>query len=357
MRKGVLLLFATFLAPVFGGVASGVWDVSLSDYPRLAGETDDSPRIQRAVDSASSGVLFITKGEYCMASPVAVTNFCSLLLHKSAVLRAVAEMPFVLKVNGSAILKDRTRKPLMDYNAYVVGGCIDGNGLASCMSLDGFWHFTMRDVTFLNGRRHGVLMHGESGGYELMANNLYFKCTKSGLAGNIALETKGGDSHFTDCVVVDYTIGFKVAGGNRLTRCHVWGGPLPPATPGGEREMLKDSVCFWIAGKDKTCLRDCYADTGKTGFLVDGNAQLLGCWYYNNTYFKLDGITVVEHRKGQLAVSDGWFIRGWPTSAVPNATVYRKINSGVQSTWANMTYQGFPDGDVPGQEVTRDSPR
>ena len=34
--------------------------------------------------------------------------------------------------------------------------------------------------------------------------------------------------------------------------------------------MLVNSINFKIAGAD-TLLRDCYADTGKTGFLIEGN--------------------------------------------------------------------------------------
>ena len=33
--------------------ASGEWDVSLADFPRLAGEADDSPRFMRALSAAS----------------------------------------------------------------------------------------------------------------------------------------------------------------------------------------------------------------------------------------------------------------------------------------------------------------
>ena len=325
----------------------GMWDVSVRDFPRLSGEADDTARIQRAIDSAASGdVLYIPKGVYEISAPLVSTNFCSIEMHKSAVLKAVRPMDFVLKVNDDKARRALFRRgaSLEDYNCFVRGGRIDGNGLASCLALDGFWHYTLRETTFLNGLKFGVRMHGEAGGYELIANNLYFKCLKKGLAGNIAFCSTGGDSHITDCVVVDYTIGFKVAGGNRLTRCHVWGGPIPPAKPGEDREMLKDSICYWIASHDKTCLRDCYADTGKTGFLIDGNAQLLGCWYYNNTYFKLDDITIIEHRRGRLLVTDGWFYKD-----TPHVTMYKATNPEALAEWSNMTYVGFGDEKLPGQ--------
>ena len=187
-------------------------------------------------------------------------------------------------------------------------------------------------------------MNGEAGGYELIAFNLYFKCVIPGLAGNAAVWSTGGDSHYTDCVVVDYTVGFRMGrgGSNRLTRCHVWGGPLPATEPGGEREMLKNSVNFWIDGASDTILRDCYADTGKTGFLVDGwDTHLTGCRYFNNYHFKLDDITVIDHRSGRLLVSECRF-----NKSNPKIRAYTGIGT---VEWRNMIYSNFPaDADQPG---------
>lgn len=70
---------------------------------------------------------------------------------------------------------------------------------------------------------------GGGHGYELIANNVYAKCTLSGLAGNCGICSRLSDSHYTDCIVVDYTVGHR----DRrlvepLTRCHVWGGIVKP---------------------------------------------------------------------------------------------------------------------------------
>ena len=80
-----------------------------------------------------------------------------------------------------------------------------------------------------------------------------------GLAGNIGISIGNGDSHFVDCIVVDYTVAIEVVKGAascRLTRCHVWGGCVPPMTEGGVPEMLVDSINFRIAATD-TILTDC----------------------------------------------------------------------------------------------------
>ncbi len=325
-------------------VAFGIFDHSVAEFPRAEGEMCDTARIRRAVEACPSGVLYIPAGVYEITEPIVVKNLCSLLMHKSAILRATAKMDFVLKVN-TAEQYNRARIDAggaEDYNLFVVGGQIDGNGLASCMALDNYHHFTLRDTTFLNGFPYGQRIDGEGRGYELIANNLYFKCVKSGLAGNTALYTTGGDSHYTDCVVVDYTIGFHVenGGSNRLTRCHVWGGPIPPVKEGEPREMLKGSINYKIMSS--TILRDCYADTGEIGFEIGGwDVRLLGCSYYSNPGFKLDNITIIKHHQGRLLVSEGAFIK-----TAKNVKVYDGCGT---VHWSNMMYSNFgKDDDCPG---------
>lgn len=348
--------FASCVFACLNGLLSacGEWDASLADYARLDGERDDTARVQRAVNDNAGKILYVPYGLYAVSSPVLVTNLCSILFHKGAVLRAVEKMPYVLKVNGFPALNTLPKSDLRrcNYNLFVTGGVIDGNGLASCMSLDGFRHFTLRDTTFLNGRVCGLRVNGDADGYEVIANNLYFKCLMSGLAGNTALWTTGGDSHFTDCIVVDYTIGFRLgkSGGNRLTRCHVWGGPLPEIRKGEGREMLKDSICFWIDGSVGNSLRDCFADTGKTGFLIDGSyTRLEGCWYFNNKYFGLDEITVIRHRSGQLVVADGRFVK-----SAKNMRMYEAESGLAKVFWRDNLFDGFAEEECqPGAVVCR----
>lgn len=333
---------AMFLVPL--SFAAG-WDASLADFPRQAGETDDTARLQRAVDATPHGVVSVPGGLYRLSSTLWVTNACSLRLHKTAVIRAVRPMEFLVVIDltkGTRLPKDDFRS--FDRNLFLTGGKLDGNGIASCLSVINPAHYTLRDTTFLNGNPYGLMTKD---GYEVIAANLYFQCAKSGLAGNTAAYICGGDSHFTDCVVVDYTIGFRNArGSNRYTRCHVWGGPLPALEKGGEREMLKDSVNFWNEGGDAV-YRDCYADTGKTGFRIDRMAQLLGCRYFNNRVFKLDDITVIEHRRSPLYVSACHFMSG----GTPNIRLYAASPEAKgRAVWRDCTCSGeFADRDeVPG---------
>lgn len=325
-----------------------IYDVNLNEFPREHSETSDDKRIMRAVNSCERGVLYISKGEYLIANMLEITNCCSIHMHKSAVLKAVKPMDYVLKYDAASSYPDVKEcdghlVPSDDYDAedwnlFISGGYIDGAGIASCMCLNSFKHFTLRDISYRNGKKYGLRIEdsGSTWTYELVAQNLYIKCTMPGLAGNAGISSNGGDSHFIDCIVVDYTRGFELLGGgsNRLTRCHVWGGPIPPKTQGELPEMLIDSVNYVISSYD-TILTDCYADTGMTGYLITENARLIGCSYFNNYSYRMDDVTVIDHKNGDLLLSDCLFRK---TS--PNATLYKGSNKNV--IWRdNILTSGF----------------
>lgn len=323
-------------------------DHSIDEFPRLADESDDAPRLQRAVEATPGGVLRIPAGTYALSATLSITNSCSLEMNKSAVLRAVKEMPFVVRVNdrlkwGLSRNDDRRQ----NLGTFVTGGRIDGAGLASCMAIDAFHHYTLRDTVFQNGRKYGLAVGSETnGGNELVAENLYFNCFMSGLAGNTAVYAGVSDCHYTDCIVVDWTVGFHLAkgGAQRLTRCHVWGGALPPPHPGEMREMLKDSVCFKVEGSG-SILRDCYADTGETGFEIGAwDTRLFGCSYFSNKKYGLDNITIIRHKFGRLFVSGALFVK-----SAPNVKVYDGCG---KVAWRDIIYSGFgPDDYCPGALV------
>lgn len=319
-------LYGTILAAVaaFQAVAgAGSADVSVADFPRLPGETGDSARIMRAVDAAGKGgVAWFPHGEYEIDAMLVVSNSASLLLHKSAHLKAVREMPFVLEYFGRLMeAGNADSSGVVDHNLFIKGGDIDGAGLAGCAHVMGLRHFTMADSTFRNGKGVGLqfgdpkLPRAIEGGYEIVANNLYFICSKPGLAGNVGLLTYIGDSHFTDIVVVDYTTGIRdMKWSNRYTRCHVWGGIVKKAGT-DKPEMLENSVAFDLRGTDSV-LTDCYADTAMTGFWLRNDARIFNCGYFNNWRFKMDNPTVFRHDKGRLIVTGGRFSKNSPSATL-----------------------------------------
>ena len=79
-----------------------MYDNHLSSFPRLYGETEDSARIQRAIDATADGILCIPKGTYEIKSPLFIKNHCSLDMHPAAKLIATEEMDFVLTYDGNS---------------------------------------------------------------------------------------------------------------------------------------------------------------------------------------------------------------------------------------------------------------
>ena len=339
MRKNALSLVAATLCAVS---AYAVSDHSITEFPRLTGETDDTPRFQRAVDACyGGGLLSVPGGNYALARTVFVTNLCSIEMSPGARIKAVAEMDWMFKINQMWQYSPKTAPKDVEgeiYNLTFRGGTLDADGKASCLAIDNYRHFTLENATFLNGRRYGVGIELEGRGYEMIARNLYFKTLIHGLAGNTALFTNGGDSHYTDIVVVDYTTGFHVFGGgaNWLTRVHVWGGPVKPPRPGELPEMLKDSVCFRIGGSG-THLQDCYADTGAIGYWITGwETQMSGCIYFNNVGFGLKDVTIIRQDSGTL-----WCERCCLRSNTPETKLYAGTSKAKVHWGANNIYPGF----------------
>lgn len=345
MRSGISFFAGLSLLAVQGAFATGVWDSNVASFPRLAGETGDSARIMRAVEAAGKGgVVWFPRGEYEIDSMLVVSNGTSFLFHKSAHLAATREMPFVLRYFGRQLENNGFIGGRADHNLFIRGGDIDGRGLAGCVHVMGVRHFTVADTTFRNGRGFG-LKFGErgqprsiEGGYEIVANNLYFICNIPGLAGNVGLETNIGDSHFTDIVVVDYTVGIRdLKWSNRFTRCHIWGGIVKK--PGTEVcEMLENSIAFDLRGAD-ALLDNCYADTAMTGFNICKDTRIFNCGYYNNWRFKMDNPTVFRHTGGSLIVTGGRF-----TKTSPNAKLYERGPKAGNVIWRDNRAVNFaPD--------------
>lgn len=299
-----ILIFCLLLVNVQSALCA-LADHSIVEFPRMAGETDDAPRFQRAIDACACSVLSVPSGEYTLSRTVVVTNLCSIELSASAYVKATARMDWMIRIDALWQYSPKTAPKGVNaevYNLFYRGGTLDANGLASCLAIDNYRHFTLENATFLNGRKYGVGIETKGLGYELMARNLYIKTLIPGLAGNTGLYTYGGDSHYTDIVVVDCTTGVHFAGrgSNRLTRIHVWGGSLKPVKPGELREMLKNSVCFRIDSSSEI-LRDCYADTGEIGFWINGwEDRMFGCSYHNNTGFKMKDVTIIRQDRGTL---------------------------------------------------------
>lgn len=330
-----------------------MYDQILTNYPRLAGESGDSQRIQRAINDCENGILYIPKGEYVIDQPLFIHNRCSLSMHPAAHLVAVKEMDYVLTYDGASdfialTLFNEDGSVYDNLGIFMSGGDIDGNGLASCVFITNAHHFTMKDISLHNGKKYGLYATSNANCrlYELYATNVYCKCNMKGLSGNVGICSNTCDCHYTDCTVVDYTKGIQdFGGGNRYTRCHVWGGTVAPRGMSMEEwskvyadrkrglfdasvyqnenhdyfnetpEMLIDSVAFDIHGA-ASVLDGCYADTASIGYYFKSSSLLTNSGFFNNQLMGLRESVAIHHESGFLQVIGCSFRAGSKTEVL-----------------------------------------
>ena len=337
-----------FAVVIFAAFASwAVSDHSVDEFPRIVGETDDAPRFQRAVDACrGGGLLTVPSGNYQFASTLHVTNLCSVKLAPAAVIRAVKPMKWMVEIDCTWEYNKKKAPPdvyARNFNLTWTGGILDGCGIASCLALDNYAHFILEKATFNNGRVYGVGVETRGRGYELMARDLYFHTSMPGLEGNTGLYCYGGDSHFIDIVSVNYTVGIHLAGrgSNRMSRCHVWGTSTRPIVKGVEPETLRESVCFRIDATD-TVMRDCYADTGKIGFWMNGWEERMECCSYAGLRL-LDGAVAIRQNRGAIW-ANGFYAR----KISPKAVLYAFANDDSRIRWGDdcilHPFGGVPKG-------------
>lgn len=271
------------------------WEgVSLTDYPRLAGECDDTARLQRAVDGNPGGVLLIPAGTYLLSSALHIDNRCSVRLAKNAVLRACAPMDFLVIWNGG------NENLFHDYNLFFCGGTLDGSAMAGGLKLRNIHHFILRD-TWYKDCTTGLCVGDPADfkNYELCASDLYFR-NEVGIPDSIGVSVPCfGDHYFDRIVVVDYQTGFSLNTYTaHLTKCHSWVTDLIPD--------MEKTVAFDLSGSLNNLLTDCYADTAHIGLNIrSGEWRIQNITGYHNVKYGGKGHISLYHHGSQPVYIDG----------------------------------------------------
>lgn len=296
---------------------------NLKRFPRLSTETDDTGRFIRALRCAKDGVVLVEDGDYYVSSQIVIKNRTSLILSQNARIIAKSQMNYIFYWDGGSqytnlVVYNDDGTIYTKNNHMIMGGILEGNGLSSCLCVNNYKHFTIDNIQLNNGKYYGLRV-GEIGhGYELIAKNIYGKVTMSGIEGNTFIRTDESDSHYIDCIGVDYTRGVYCKGhSNRFDRCHIWGGVI--------RSSLNNSVNFEVEGGSNV-FNVCYADTGTIGFKISGSCRLLGCSFFNNySTFGLDNVTYIKNtNNSKIFVTGCEFV-----STAPNTAIYDGGENGV----------------------------
>lgn len=321
------------VAVVYGGMRFGVQDrifgniIKMSDFRREVNDTSDDNRIAAALKIARYGktVLFDEK-EYLVKSSIIVSYQQCIKMSEMTIVKATDDFSddyydnVILYVNNSLYPSSRKNKNISNIPDYkggyslpnerqqVTGGCIDGNGVANCLKVNGYQGFQVSNISFLNPLNYGFNCQG---GYEMIVS----KCTCRNYIDNtekvaqlIGFKIGGTDQHISDCTAVDTHVGFSIEGSSdRLSRCHHWCGPVDCQSG----KYIPNSISFLIKQLD-AILVACYADTSEINYKVEstGDAQLIGCGSFSNTSaFTVNKCTRL-YADGKVTVIGGRYISG-----------------------------------------------
>lgn len=236
-------------------ILSGTVDMKM--FPRIPPETEDSPRIQRAIQTAmSSNKLLTSDGSavYEIRNPLYATSSMGILYmnFNCATIKGIADGSGDFPENSLFIIEDGRQIP-QGYIKNVRFDCNEIHGLETIRVVESrkrLWE----NIHIINMRAGiGVLiLAGSSSNY----TNFHLWGRQSAYSENVGFDIRIGDSHFNNIFMIDVTTAFINRGSmNYFDKCHAW---LSANYLSNSRFMeLRGGACF---------LTQCYPDTFQYAF-------------------------------------------------------------------------------------------
>lgn len=275
----------------------GFLGVSILSFPRLEGETDDSPRIQRAFDSLPSKeddadayykglVVYFPAGEYEIATTVTGIN-----------VGIIGDAGTIFKGMGTGYMFDISFDGELGFT-HVSGGaeiyqwrnfpiekCIfNGNGLMNGVKHSGGHNITLRDCIFCDTVDYGYYI---ASGSKYFLDHVTFRGISTDTSLNkVACYLGGSDHNLRNIIIPNYTKGFVVSAAcTFFDQCHMWL---------NHNDRIASSVMFEV-NVGKCVITNTYVDTVKIGIKMNSNDMLTinNINGYNNTTFSLTGAVYV----------------------------------------------------------------
>ena len=281
IKTGACLAAVLFFAIVpcvraFGGGG----DVVVTRYVRANTGRDVSDEIQKLIDRNPNRTIYFPDGEYVISKPIVTpaepSKSVALQLSNYAVIRASDDWS-----DSEAMIRLGGKDPANNIrqngsNYFLSGGIIDGNGLADGISIDGGRETIVRDCSIKHTRMGLHIKYGaNSGSSDCDIHDINIVC--AGRPDCVGILVEGYDNTITNVRISGALVGVKlVSAGNYLRNVH----PLFYNSP----DDYEESVAF-VSESDNNWFDFCYSDQFATGFLNDGNENILdNCfvYWYNN---------------------------------------------------------------------------
>ena len=300
--------------------------VVVTDYVEANTGKDVSEELQKIINENPHRTIYFPDGEYILSKPICTSanpvNAVSLELSKFATLKASkdwtekeaivrlgAAEPFnTITVNGS--------------NYGIIGGIIDGSGVANGVSVDSGRETLIREVSIKNTQIGIHIKHGansNSSDADIMNVNI----VGNGQPESIGVLIEGCDNTFTNMRIAHIEIGFKILAPSQfLKNLH----PLY-TYDAGLAGRYAESCAFWDDTNHEVWYNKCYSDQFSTGFRMKDGARLTyaDCFCY---WYKADGL------------ERGFKVDGKFNSIIRDCRVHFNRNSNDNNAYITVAEEG-----------------
>lgn len=276
------LFFALLLCAVLPAWSKGGADskgyIIVTDYLKADGKKDVSDAIQKIIDANPNRTIYFPDGVYLISKPILTpadpTKSVALELSNYAIVRASDDWndsEAMIRLGGKDAANTIT---IPGSNYYLDGGIIDGNNVASGVSIDGGRETVIRNTSIKKVKVGIHVKYGANNGSsdaDIHDVNIVGNFTTE----SIGVLVDGFDNTFTNMRIAGVQIGMKIlSGGNSMRNIH----PLHYNSKDGYAE----SCAFWD-GRNNNWYSFCYSDQFATGFYNKGGylvyTDCFAYWY------------------------------------------------------------------------------
>ena len=267
--------------------------VVATDFVAADGKCDVSDALQQLIDSHPNRTIYFPDGKYLLSKPILTPahpeRSVALRLSNYAVIQASDDWnsdEALIRLGASHFANDiRTNGS----NYSLIGGIIDGRGVASGISIDGGRETMIRDVSIKHTR---IGLHIKTGANNRSSDADVFNVNiiGSGRPDSIGVLIEGFDNTLSNMRIADVQHGVVIRScGNMLRSIH----PLYTCS----YEDYENSCGFWDLG-DNNWYDFCYSDHFGIGFRnaagVSSTYHNCFCMWYapkggSHTVFRADG--------------------------------------------------------------------
>ena len=300
--------------------------VIVTDYVKANTGEDVSDAIQKIINENPHRTIYFPDGEYILSKPICTSanpaNAVSLELSKFATLKAAENW-----TEKEAIVRLGAAEPfntivINGSNYGIIGGIIDGSGVANGVSVDSGRETIIREVSIKNTQIGIHIKHGannRSSDADIMNVNI----VGNGQPESMGVLVEGCDNTFTNMRIAHIEIGMKILAPSQfLKNIH----PLY-TYDAGLAGRFAESCAFWDDTNHESWYNNCYSDQFSTGFRMKDGARLTyaDCFCY---WWKADGLERGFHAEGKF------------NSIIRNCRVHFNWNSNENNAYITVDQPG-----------------